>query len=237
MKKPVIGLTASFEQPNRIFITRHYADWLLKLGALPMILPYTQDKQHILEFAPVLDGLLLSGGGDLDPGSFNEEPHPKLGSVHPERDTLELLLTKEMLKLNRPILGICRGAQLLNVAEGGNMYQDLGAQYGSELLQHQQNAPTSHASHTLKILPDSKLAQILGAAKIRTNSFHHQAIKDPAPAFRACAFSADGVIEAIESVSHPFALGIQWHPECMPLDHQESEKIFAAFVQACRTSV
>lgn len=236
MKKTVIGLSASFEQPNRIFITRHYSDWLLRLGAIPVILPYTTDEQQIISYTTILDGLLLSGGGDIDPTLFGEEPHPNLGSIHPERDKLELILTKEMLKLDRPILAICRGIQLLNVAAGGTMYQDLPAQYKNnpELIQHQQKAPTSHASHTVDLVPNSKLSEYLNRTQIKTNSFHHQAVKEPAPDFKVCAMSKDGVIEAIESVKHRFVLGVQWHPECMPVEHNTSEKIFSSFVHACQ---
>ncbi|GAA0374437.1 gamma-glutamyl-gamma-aminobutyrate hydrolase family protein [Bacillus horti] len=237
MRKPLIGLTASFEQPNRIFITRHYSDWIERVGGLPVIVPYTNDVQQLKEYTTLLDGLLLSGGGDIDPTLFQEEPHPQLGSILPERDTLEIVLAQEMLRLDLPILAICRGIQILNIAAGGTMYQDLQGQYNGELIQHQQKAPTSHVSHTVDVLPESKLADLLQTTQLKTNSFHHQAVKDPAPHFKATAYSRDGVIEAIESDAHQFVLGVQWHPECMPKEHASSERIFTQFVQACSSKI
>lgn len=231
---PLIGITASMEEERKIMVTRHYSDWLLQKGAIPVIIPHLTDNEKILAYTNLLDGLLLSGGGDIDPTYFQQETHPKLGNITPERDLLEIVLVQEMLKQNKPILAICRGCQILNVAAGGDMYQDLSAQFERQekLVQHQQKAPRWHATHTVNIEENSKLYAILGVNQCKTNSFHHQAIKNPAPSFKITARSMDGVIEAIESETHTFAVGVQWHPECMELDNQTSKKLFSSFVKS-----
>lgn len=238
MRKPIIGITTSLEEQRKLVVTRHYSDWIQEEGGLPLIIPYistdlAQQQQIIEEYTKRLDGLLLSGGGDIDPTLFGEEPLPGLGPITPERDQLEVALAQEMLKHNRPILAICRGAQILNIAAGGDMYQDLEREYTGALLQHQQNAPVWHASHHIEIEKKSKLSTILKVEKAKTNSFHHQAIKQPAPYFQSVAFSRDGVIEAIESLQHDYVIGVQWHPECMPASDPISKKLFQSFVTAC----
>ncbi|WP_202078326.1 gamma-glutamyl-gamma-aminobutyrate hydrolase family protein [Caldalkalibacillus salinus] len=234
MKKPIIGITASLEEAH-VKVKRYYADWIFNQGGIPFIIPYTTDETQLQSLTEQIDGLLLAGGGDIDPTLFEEEPVPGLGSITPERDTLELSLAKHALESDIPILAICRGIQILNVAAGGNMYQDLDTQYGEKsLLQHMQVAPTWHASHTVAITPSSKLHAIVGSEKVKTNSFHHQAVKDAAPGFIVSAESTDGVVEAIESLKHSYVIGVQWHPECMPLTHHPSRAMFQSFVGACQ---
>jgi putative glutamine amidotransferase len=237
LRKPIIGITASFEEQHKIVITRHYSDWILRVGGLPMIIPYVEDTDVIRGYIDEIDGLLLSGGGDIDPTLFGEEPHPGLGNITPERDKLEVSLSQEMMKRNKPILAICRGAQILNIAAGGTMYQDIHLQFPSEnryqLLQHSQHAPTWHPTHHVEIEQGSQLHRILGMDQCKTNSFHHQAIKDPAPGFSIVGKSKDRIIEAIESKEHYYIIGVQWHPECKNAEDQVSERLFSSFVQAC----
>jgi len=234
MDKPLIGITTSFEDQRKHVVTRHYSDWIIQEGGIPLIIPYTKKIEVIEHYTQILDGVLLSGGGDIDPTLFGEEPHPHLGSITPERDQLEMNLSCAMLDQDKPILAICRGSQILNVAAGGSMYQDLQKQYTyAPLIQHDQVAPTWHESHTILIKPDSLLNKVLLVDQCKTNSFHHQAIKDPAPSFQVVAHSRDGVVEAIESTIHSYVLGVQWHPECMPLDHPLSARLFRSFVEAC----
>lgn len=234
--KPVIGITASLDG-RHIMVTRHYSDWILAKGGIPLIIPYFSNMNDLDLFIHRLDGLLLTGGGDIDPSYFKEEPHPKLGPITPERDFNEIYLAKSMLKLNKPILAICRGCQVLNIAAGGDMYQDLSTQYHhNELIQHDQNAPTDHASHTVNVDKNSYLFKILQMVKCRTNSFHHQAVKEVAPLFRAVAHSRDGVIEAIEGEAYSYAIGVQWHPECMSESDEVSQRLFHSFILACTKS-
>lgn len=232
--KPVIGITAALDG-RHFSVTRHYSDWVLTKGGIPLIIPYVANRDDLSLLTNHIDGLLLTGGGDIDPTYFKEEPHPKLGPITPERDFNELYLAETMLQLQKPILAICRGCQVLNIAAGGNMYQDLAAQLEqSSLLQHDQNAPTNHASHTVKVKQNSLLHDILELEYCKTNSFHHQAIKQVAPAFQAVAHALDGVIEAIAGEEHPYALGVQWHPECMSTTDTVSQKLFHSFILACK---
>lgn len=231
---PMIGITMSLENQQRQFIHRDYSDAVMRAGGSPVYIPYVGDQQIMDHIINQLDGLLLSGGGDIDPTLFGEEPHPGLGEIVPQRDQLEIELIQRFVQQKKPILGICRGCQILNIALGGDMYQDLYRQR-ENLLQHQQHAPRNHASHTIQIKEGSLLQQIFQETKVKVNSFHHQAVRKAAPILKVSAVAADGVIEAIEgSSSGLFILGVQWHPECMATTDQHSQKIFRTFVDACK---
>jgi len=230
--KPMIGITASLEG-MRIQVQRENSDAISLAGGLPLIIPYIQEEQDIQQLANRLDGLLLTGGGDIDPFLFGEEPIPELGSITPERDALEIALIREMLNQKKPILGICRGCQILNIAVGGNMYQDIYAQKGGTLLQHAQKAPRYHVSHLAIIQEGTLLSRIMQENQIKVNTYHHQAVKDLPQGFQISARSTDGVIEAFESMEHAFVLGVQWHPEDLYAKHQDMMKLFTAFVGAC----
>lgn len=235
MPTPLIGITASYKLPNLYKQTRYYADWIWHVGGIPVILPYQCNTNKVAALLERLDGLLLSGGGDIDPTYFNAEPRPKLGPIVPERDSSEIAYTRYMLEQDKPILAICRGSQILNVAAGGDMYQDLASELpeAEKLIQHDQNAPTYHASHLVSIKEDTQLFEILQTTACKTNSFHHQANRKLAPNFIVSATTSDGVIEAIESKQHHYAIGVQWHPECMPFENQMSYALFRSFVSAC----
>lgn len=203
-----------------------------RAGALPVLLPpLASGGEAASAFLRLVDGLLLAGGGDVDPQYFEEEPVAQLGQVDPERDLLELALAREALAERVPVLGICRGIQVLNVAAGGSLYQDIPSQVRGA-FQHYQRAPRWHGTHTVHLEPGSQVARILGVEELRVNSFHHQSVKMVAPGFRVSAKSRDTVVEAIESKAHPFALGVQWHPEGM-IDRQPAAlRLFRALVEA-----
>src|SRR5690606_9251504 len=148
---------------------------IVQSGGTPIILPLISSKNNINQIADMIDGLYLTGGNDIDPTLFNEEPHPKLGRINPARDEYEIALTKKMIEKNKPILGVCRGSQILNIALGGTMYQDIYSQKEGDLLQHQQNAPTDHPSHYIHVAENSLLSRLVGKDKIKVNSRHHQA--------------------------------------------------------------
>jgi len=230
--KPFIGITMSLEMEKKQFVMKDYTNAVLKAGGIPMVLPYTVDDKVIAEISLKLDGLLLSGGGDIDPTLFEEEPHPGLGEIVPERDEMEIALIGHFMAQKKPILGICRGCQILNVALGGDMIQDLGAQK-PDSLQHSQRAPRSHASHMIQIREGSLLHSIYGQTEMKVNSYHHQAVRHAAPSLVATAYAGDGVVEGIESSQGGFVVGVQWHPECMVSKHPEQLLLFQAFVQAC----
>ena len=237
--KPVIGITTDLETNDRRVLNNTYVNAVIRAGGLPIILPVGIEKDA-KRFAGMLDGLLLTGGEDIDPMIFEEEPHANLGKVDPMRDTVELNLTKEFLALNKPILGLCRGLQMINVALGGNMYQDIYGQKTQKtgiLLQHAQKAPTSHPSHFVQVEKGSLLESIAKMSEIKVNSFHHQAVKKVPKPLQVSGVASDGIIEAIESTAHAFVLGVQWHPEALAQNKDAvSLRLFDAFVEKCKES-
>ncbi len=265
------------EQEDRFVLARACADALAKAGALPLILPPVapgtgRPALLLAESRGVgggpeavgevlgraagaalegADGLVLSGGFDIDPRLFGEEPLPGLGRLEPDRDVWEVALVRAALGRDLPLLAICRGMQLLNVAMGGDMYQDLASQRPGS-AKHFQEAPGWWPSHAVRVEPGSRLASLLGCEgpptagsgggagaatdppgsggfTLTVNSLHHQAIRGPGHGLRVVATAPDGVAEAVESPDHRFVLGVQWHPELM-----EGDRLVAAFVDACR---
>lgn len=233
--RPVIGITSAMEVDGKSFtISSDNVDAIKGAGGLPMILPHILGKE-IEQYAEEIDGLYMTGGYDIDPLLFDEEPHQNLGTVIPQRDLFELSLIKKMLKRRKPILGVCRGCQILNIAVGGKLYQDIYAQMDSELLQHAQKAPSAHGSHFVNILKESLLYRLTGQEKLRVNSRHHQANRTVIDTFQISGQANDGVIEAIESKEYPFVLGLQWHPENMAMENDpHAIKIFEGFIEACK---
>lgn len=234
--KPIIGITTDLEKNEKHMLNNTYVNAVIHAGGLPILLPIGIEED-VEQFAGLIDGLLLTGGGDLDPTIFGEEPHVLLGSVEPARDAVELNLFKEVLAINKPILGVCRGLQVINIALGGNMYQDIYAQKEGDLLQHSQKALRTHGSHFVQVEKDSLLESITKTNQIKVNSFHHQAVKDIPTPLRISGVASDGVIEAIESTAHRFVLGVQWHPEALAQKSDAvSLQIFDAFIQKCAES-
>lgn len=218
----------------------HYAvanrnvEAILRAGGMPVMLPYVLEERDVEQIANQIDGLYATGGYDIDPTLFGEEPHPNLGTIIPARDQSEILLMTKLLEMGKPILGVCRGAQTLNIAAGGDMYQDIYAQINQELLQHSQKAPRDHGSHFVYVSQGSLLHKLTGSEKFRVNSLHHQANRDVSGSFRISGKASDGVVEAVESKEHPFALGLQWHPEAMAAtDDVASLNIYEGFIAAC----
>lgn len=231
--KPIIGITPDVEKDDKHFLRNDYMQAIIRAGGLPFIIPIG-DEADIVQVVGLLDGLLLTGGNDINPLLFNEEPHTHLGEVSPSRDLFELELARQMLKADKPILGICRGLQLLNVAVGGTLYQDLHQQNEGPMLQHLQKSPTTHPSHFVQLEKGSLLAEIVGSERIQVNSFHHQALKDVPAVFKVSGSASDGIIEAVESVDEKFVLGVQWHPELLATKGDAvSLRIFDRFVGAC----
>lgn len=220
-KLPVIGVTANFSDGN-CSLADGYCTSILRAGGLPLIIPPYDDTDALLSTLEHLDGLLLTGGGDINPLYLGEEPVNELHSINHRRDRQELLLTRLAADRQIPILGICRGLQVLTAALGGTLYQDIHTQAGTVCLKHDQQLDRSYASHTLHIEPDTLLARLFGTDRLPVNSFHHQAVREPAPGFRVSGRAADGIIEAVESAEHKSMLGVQWHPECMILAGDES---------------
>ena len=199
-------------------------------GGAPLLLPSVQTQESAIRFLDALDGLLLTGGDDIDPALYGEEPHRDLGTQDDEKDRLERWVIEAALDRDLPIFGICRGMQMLNVVAGGSLYQDVQL-FSGEVIKHYQRASGQHPTHAVEIEPDSQLFEIIGEPLIRVNSFHHQSVKDVAPGFRVTAKAKDGIIEALESENHTFVLGVQFHPERMWQKHSNMAVLFQAFVK------
>jgi putative glutamine amidotransferase len=213
-------------------VRQDYFAAVMEAGGLPFAVPFAGSQPVVAKIVSSLDGLLLTGGADIDPAYYGEVPSPQLKKIDPKRDRFESLLVREALKRDLPILAICRGTHMLNVAAGGTLHQDLPAAAAGMVLQHYQLAPRDHASHTVTPHENTLLRNIVGEETIKVNSFHHQAVKNPAPGFLMSAHASDGVTEAIESGQHRFVLGMQWHPAEMTKSDPKARRIFQAFVKA-----
>ena len=220
--QPVIGITGNFGEKG-CELAEGYFESVLKAGATPIVIPPFEDKDALANVLDRVDGLLLSGGGDLNPLFTGEEPVPQLHAVNYKRDLAELLLIRLAYDRQIPMLGICRGIQMLAVALDGSVWQDIGSQQpGQPLLKHDQQLDRRYASHTVDIAADSTILRpLLGDGPVAVNSFHHQAVRDAGPRLRVCATAPDGTVEAVESSEHKSILGVQWHPECFILRQDE----------------
>ncbi len=214
---PVIGLTGNFQEGACTLLEGYFTS-ILKAGGIPFIIPPFDNIDSLTDVLKPLDGLVLTGGADINPLILGEEPIKELHSINPRRDYQELLLARLAADHQIPVLGICRGIQVMNAAFGGSLYQDIHSQMEGTRIKHDQDLERGHASHTVRIEQDSLLHHIFHAETLAVNSFHHQAVKEPAPGFKASARSSDGVIEAIESTEYKSMLGVQWHPECFILE-------------------
>lgn len=208
-KRPLIGITMDIMETEKglyQYIHKNYLDSIERAGGSPLTIPISHDDESIKRIARAIDGLILSGGGDIHPSYYGEEAITKLTLTPHDRTDFELSLLEETIKIKKPILGICYGMQLINVALGGNLYQDIKKQV-SKSKDHRKN-------HSVKISPESRLRSIMdGAEVIEVISTHHQAIKDIGRNLVVSAIAEDGIIEAIEMEDYPFLIGVQWHPE------------------------
>lgn len=212
-KKPIIGISANYKDGTSR-IADAYVNAVVQAGALPMLLPVTNDEPTLADLVRHIDGLLLTGGGDIDPKYFHEEIIPECGAIDATRDAYDMRLITYARRYQTPILGICRGMQILNVQMGGTLYQDIYVQNSDkQLLHHDQNdTPRTEPTHNVIVDSNSKLHQITQRNELAVNTFHHQAVKDIAPTLRCAATATDGICEAIESPHYPI-IGVQWHPE------------------------
>ena len=210
-RRPVIGITGNYNAPE-CKLAKGYYKSVLAAGGTPMIIPPLADTDTIINTLDRIDGLLLSGGGDINPLFCGEEPLPTLHSINSERDTAELLTARLAYNRQLPILGICRGIQTLAVALGGKVAQDISA---GATIKHSQDADRSEPTHTVSLAEGSTLRSLYDTERIAVNSFHHQAVAEAGPLFRVAATATDGTVEAIESSQLKPVIGVQWHPECM----------------------
>jgi putative glutamine amidotransferase len=236
-RQPLIGITSGLTQNSSgatvCQLGQAYVTAIQRAGGIPVVIPVGVDQPYTAGSLDRLDGLLLSGGGDIDPQRFDGLSHPKVYGISPERDALEISLVKSALLLDKPLLVICRGIQVLNVALGGTLYTHIQDQV-EHSLKHDwfPKFPRDKLAHTVRLKSESMLNWIYGADEIRVNSLHHQGIARVGSGLAATAFAPDGLMEGLEVIDATFALGVQWHPECLP-DDPGSQKLFSAFVSAC----
>jgi putative glutamine amidotransferase len=233
MEKALIGVTPLYDE-NRgvIWMLPEYGKGVSLGGGLPVILPLTESAEEARALARRLDGFLFTGGQDVSPALYDQTELPFCGKTSARRDAFEKALLEEVLRLNKPFLGICRGLQFLNVMLGGSLYQDIPSQTAAaEPLIHSQEKPYDVPVHDL-FLPDGPVRRLAGVETIRVNSLHHQAVARLADGLRPAALAPDGILEAAYMPSQRFMLGVQWHPEFMP-DSEVSAALFRALVDAC----
>jgi putative glutamine amidotransferase len=202
-------------------------------GGAPVAIPLQLGEETLRDIFARLDGLLLAGGADVHPNEFGEPVAPYCGEIDRARDAVELQLLRWAIDRKMPILGICRGIQVLNVAAGGTLYQDIGAQVDPALRhEHVRGEPYNRRTHSIELDPHSHLARALGTTRADVNSLHHQSIKQVAPGFRIVARAPDGIVEGIESTNGHFAVGVQFHPEWLIDDEARMLSLFEALVNA-----
>ncbi len=231
--KPLIGIFPQYDRANsQVMVKESYLKMLNQAGALTCVLPLYNKHEDMVELIDMFDGFLVPGGPDILPAYFGEEPIPEFGTIEPLRDELELKLIPEIAKTNKPLLGICRGMQSINVALGGTMIQDIGAQTQPGVrVAHDQKSAHEVLTHTVRVKSKSLLGNIMGAEEIAVNSFHHQAVNAIGNDLIETAWAKDGIIEAIELKNHPFFIGVQWHPEWLVETSEYTSKLVNAFVK------
>jgi putative glutamine amidotransferase len=238
-RAPLIGVSTSITvgaNPERAYVNAAYLHAVQQAGGVPVLLPPQLSSAAMRRLADDLQGLLLTGGGDMDPALFGETPHATLYDVAPSRDILETSVLHVALDRGLPVLAVCRGLQVLNVALGGSLHQDVGTDPGTQLA-HSQKEPRDQPTHKVKLTPGCRLAATLGADELEVNSMHHQAIKRLGRGLTAVAWAPDQIVEGAE-IGDParFVLGVQWHPEELVGHSEPARRLFAALVAAARTS-
>lgn len=234
MPSPILGVTTYAPRTDlaRYSLPVAYVHAVRRAGVLPWLI--APGEPRLEELLPHLDGLLLTGGGDLDPALYDGAAHPTLYGIHRERDDMELDLARLAFERGLPTLGICRGCQVVNVAFGGSLIEHLPDEVGDGLA-HRGTGPGTSARHAVELASGSRLAAIVGSGRTETSSSHHQAIRRLAPGLEVTARAPDGTIEAVERRDHPFYLAVQWHPEETAAEDPGQQRLFEALAAAART--
>jgi putative glutamine amidotransferase len=236
--RPLIGITThrrdSDEGKKDVFgLMYYYVESIRRNGGLPLMIPLGLDDSELHELFERLDGMVISGGGDIDPDSLGAKKHETIYGIDSDRDRVEFNLIRWAVNEAKPFLGICRGVQVFNVAMGGTLYGDIASEAPNNPLKHDwfPGYPRDRIAHPISVTEDTRLANVLGSPLVEVNSMHHQAVKEAAPGLEVAARAPDGIIEAVEIPEHKFALGVQWHPECLQ-DRPEMRGLFAELIKA-----
>src|SRR5713101_1317191 len=237
LRDPLVGVTTSItvgQTPERAYVNSAYLHAVQQAGGVPVLLPPQLSKASLERLVRGLDALLLTGGGDVDPATFGQAPHPTLYEVAPARDALETQVTLIALEKKTPLLAICRGIQVLNVALGGSLHQDVATEPGTQ-IQHSQKEAREQTTHKVTVTPRSRLGRVLGAEDLEVNSFHHQVIKSLGRGLVPVAWAPDKLVEGVElDDDSQFVLGVQWHPEHLVGNSEPARRLFSALVTAAR---
>lgn len=234
MSKPLIGITTyGRDERGRYTLPADYVDAVERAGAVPVLIP--PSPANAARYLDLVDGLVLAGGGDLDPAHYGGAAHETLYSVDVDRDALELELARRLVARRQPTLAICRGLQVLNVALGGSLIEHLPAVVGEGVLHRA--PPREPTPHAVRVEPGSRLAAITGATGFAPMSWHHQAIRALAPGLEVVARAPDGTIEAVEMPAHPWLIAVQWHPELTAQREPAQQRLFDALAAAAATRI
>jgi putative glutamine amidotransferase len=247
MSVPLIGITTSrlLTDKDKVLINMHeaYVQSVVKAGGVPVLIPTGISPSSWANILSHLSGVLITGGADVDPARYHGEHHPTVYGIDPDRDALEIFLVQQCAQANLPLLGICRGIQVINVALGGTLYADI-VSYKPGALKHDwfPDWPRDYLAHEIRLVKDSQIINFLSPdhhesdGTIKVNSMHHQGVCDLGPTLKPVAFSPDGLVEAVELVGHPFGVGVQWHPECLP-EIETMRALFRGFIDAAKIYV
>ncbi len=230
MKKPIIGIVPLVDiERESYWMLPGYMKGIEQAGGIPLMLPLTSNEENLEQLAEEIDGFLYAGGQDISPNLYAQKRSEMCGQCCRERDEMETMLFRMVYEQDKPLLGICRGIQCINVVMGGTLYQDLSSEHPSD-TEHHQMPPYDVPVHSVKIIGDSPLYKLLKKETLMVNSYHHQAIKTLAPKLSVMAVSDDSLVEAVYVPNKKFIWGIQWHPELSYLADENSRRIFSEFV-------
>lgn len=230
--RPVIGVSGWYNPENKqLAIKNTYFEALYQAGGLPVLLPYAENKEMAREIVGSIDGLLLAGGGDILPARYGEKTLETCGKLEEERDVSELLIIEAALEHNMPIFGICRGVQILAVALGGTLFQDIPSQLGLPPQTHRQETPSDQPHHAVRFKEGGLFARITDTELMLTNSLHHQSIKDAGPRLRIEGITMDGIVEAVSMIGREEVFGVQFHPECLAHYNDWAKRLFVYFIE------
>ncbi|MBQ8214606.1 MAG: gamma-glutamyl-gamma-aminobutyrate hydrolase family protein [Clostridia bacterium] len=234
MKQPIIGILAEVDEVCNNKVQNSYICAIERSEGLPVLLPYVAREETVEQFVSFCNGIFFTGGADIEPRRYGEKIKSTCGSIKPYRDELEFKVLKKAIAQKKPILAICRGIQLVNVALGGTLYQDISTEIQTELL-HRQTEPKNMPSHEVNVMENTPLHELVGGAgRITANSFHHQAIKNLGEGLAVMATADDGMVEAVYLQNGQYLRAYQWHPERLCDIDEDNRRIFADFIEACR---